>query len=411
MSRKPWVLCVDDEPRVLDAIEQNLAFDYDIRTATSGAEALELLAAEPGCGVVVSDMRMPVMNGAELLARVRELHPRTTRVLLTGQASLDAAIEAINHGGIFRFLIKPCPIEVLSSVIAESLEQHRLVTSEHDLLKNTLRGALQILVDVLGVTAPLAFNRAELIRKALLYAGERLRVPIGWEGELAALLSRLGWISIPSETLERYVAGEAMTEDGVRMFAASKRLASRLIRPVPRLGDVASLIDAIGTIAPGVNPHEMSPQAATALLLSVALELDRRAMRGDSWDVSVRQLSESIGTWVATGFLGFDPYADRHGASSSLEVRAAELTVKMVVEETVRMKNGTKVLPEGTTITPLLLARLKNFAQGAGLVEPIRVRIPGMAPKLAPVLPAVPTYAGKRPSPHALPSDGTGDGR
>ena len=394
---KPWVLCVDDEPRVLEAIEQNLAFDFEIRTATSGAAALELLEQHPGCGVVVSDMRMPAMNGAELLARVREVSPRTTRVLLTGQASLDAAITAVNEGGIYRFLIKPCPIDLLSRAITDSLEHHQLLDTEHELIKGTLRGAIQILIDVLAVTAPLAFNRAEIVRRALVRAGERLKIPISWEGELAALLARLGWISIPSEILAQYVAGNALSEDAVRMLSDSKQLASRLLRPVPRLGPVAATIEAIGTAPHGVDPRNQDPQAATAQLLGVALELDRRGMRGDDWDATVDTLARAIGTWVAIGFHGLDGLADEQ-RGELLEVRASELTVKMVIEHPVVTVTGTKVLPERVTLTPLLLARLQNFAKGVGLVEPIQVRVPGnlqQGPK--PTVPRVPTFVMRRP--------------
>ena len=230
MSSGPWVLCVDDEPRVLEAIEQNLAFDYDIATATSGAEALAMIEARAGCAVVISDMRMPGMSGADLLARLCEVSPRTTRVLLTGQASLDAAIDAVNKGGIFRFLIKPCPIETLSAVIADGMEQHRLHNAERELIKGTLRGAIQMLIDVLGVTSPQAFSRAELVRESLVYAAQKLDIPLACERELAALLARLGWIAVPPEVLELYIAGKPLADDGVRMMSGAKLLAGRIIR-------------------------------------------------------------------------------------------------------------------------------------------------------------------------------------
>ncbi|PKN56435.1 MAG: hypothetical protein CVU56_16215 [Deltaproteobacteria bacterium HGW-Deltaproteobacteria-14] len=396
-ATRPWVLCVDDEPRVLDAIEQNLAFDYEIRTATSGAAALELLEQHPGCGVVVTDMRMPGMSGAELLAHVRERYPRATRVLLTGQTSLDAAIAAVNEGGIFRFLVKPCPIALLSRTITDSLEQHQLLVTEHDLIAGTLRGAIEILIDVLAVTAPQAFNRAEIVRRALVHAGAQLQVPISWAGELAALLARLGWISVPSEVIERYIAGAALTEDDERMMASSKQLASRLLRPVPRLGAVAATIEAIGRAPSGADPRTLDPEAAAAQLLSVALELDRRGLSGQSWDAAIEDLARSRGAWVAVGFRGLDGVADELRGTLRV-VRAGDLAVNMVIEQPVVTMTGTKVLPEGVTLTPLLLARLKNFAKGVGLVEPIKIRVPQVHGRVTPTLPRVPTYVARRPN-------------
>jgi len=394
MEKSPWVLCVDDERRVLEAIEQHFAFDYEVRTATNGVEALALLEEHPGCAVVVTDMRMPGMTGAELLAQIRERSPQTTRVLLTGQASLDAAVEAVNRGGIYRFLIKPCPIDLLGTVIADGLEQYQLRAAEQELIQGTLRGTIQILIDVLGVTSPLAFSRAEVVRAALVYAGERLGLPISWEGELAALLARLGWISVPPDVLEHYIAGQPLSDEGLRMMANAKQLAGRLLRPVPRLGPVAALIDAIGTAPPGSNPLSLPPEAGTALLLSVALELDRRAMRGEQWDKCAAELAPAVGSWVYDAFRGYDVGSP---GGISREVMAKDLVARMVVEHPVRTLSGTMILPEGTQLTPLLLARLKNFARGIGVVEPIKVRVPQRG-VVQPTVPRLPTYVARRPT-------------
>ena len=107
-SMVSWsVLCVDDEPSILSALRRVLrAEGCRILTAGSGAEALALLEAEP-VDVVVSDMRMPVMDGARLLAEVRARWPGTARVLLTGYADMDATILAINEGQIYRYIHKP----------------------------------------------------------------------------------------------------------------------------------------------------------------------------------------------------------------------------------------------------------------------------------------------------------------
>src|SRR4029450_8454251 len=99
-----------------------------------GAEALELLKTEP-IAVVVSDMRMPQMDGATLLSRIRALYPNVVRILLTGQADTQAAIAAVNEGQIYRFLTKPCPPEVLVQELENAVELSRLMTAEKELLR------------------------------------------------------------------------------------------------------------------------------------------------------------------------------------------------------------------------------------------------------------------------------------
>ena len=116
------VLFVDDEEAVTHGIRTSLRkAPFEILTANSGQEGLELLA-QHDVHVVISDERMPGMTGSEFLSRVRELYPDTMRMILSGQADLRAAVTAINDGGIFRFLLKPCEPRDLSEYIAEALE-------------------------------------------------------------------------------------------------------------------------------------------------------------------------------------------------------------------------------------------------------------------------------------------------
>src|SRR4051812_40550267 len=104
----PRILCVDDEPRILEGLALQLRRDYQVYTANSGQAALQTLKEANGMMVVISDMRMPGMDGATLLKQVKQRYPETTRILLTGETGRDAAVMAVNEGQIFRFLTKPC---------------------------------------------------------------------------------------------------------------------------------------------------------------------------------------------------------------------------------------------------------------------------------------------------------------
>ncbi len=122
MTSKHRVLFVDDEVSVTDGIRTNLRkAAFETLTANSGKEALQILAESP-VDVVVSDERMPGMNGSDLLARVREEYPDTARMILSGQADLKAAVRAINDGQIFRFLLKPCGPEDLAESVQDALD-------------------------------------------------------------------------------------------------------------------------------------------------------------------------------------------------------------------------------------------------------------------------------------------------
>ena len=115
-GRKPRVVFVDDEKRVLNAMRALFRRDYELFLTTSGSEAIRM-CVEHDADVIVADQRMPEMEGVEVLGAVREQAPRTMRILLTGYADLDAIEGSINVGEVFRFLSKPCPPDHLRATI------------------------------------------------------------------------------------------------------------------------------------------------------------------------------------------------------------------------------------------------------------------------------------------------------
>ena len=138
-SAEEMVLFVDDEPALLENVTINLRKEpYHIVTCTSGAEALELLAQQP-VDVIISDERMPGMSGSELLAQVRTRYPSMMRIMLTGQASLEATIRAINEGEVYRFLTKPCTPVQLAQTIRDALLIKKLLHASSRLLDATRR--------------------------------------------------------------------------------------------------------------------------------------------------------------------------------------------------------------------------------------------------------------------------------
>lgn len=131
----PSILCVDDEPRVLDGLKLTLRRGFDVSTATSGAEGLALLQRMGGAAVVISDMRMPGMDGAAFLTKVREQWPYSARLLLTGHSGRDAAAAAVSNGQIFRFLTKPCVPHELIAAVEAAVRHHQFVVAETNLLR------------------------------------------------------------------------------------------------------------------------------------------------------------------------------------------------------------------------------------------------------------------------------------
>lgn len=123
----PKVLLVDDEPNVLAGLRRHLTGHFALSCASNGVEALDVLESEGPFAVVVSDMRMPLMDGRALLREIRRRSPATVRMVLSGHADFDAVVAAVNEGGMFQFHLKPVHPETLHASIDRAVLQHQLL--------------------------------------------------------------------------------------------------------------------------------------------------------------------------------------------------------------------------------------------------------------------------------------------
>jgi CheY-like chemotaxis protein len=137
---RPRILIVDDEEAILETMAFTFEDDYDVLTATSARQALQILADRSPIAAVITDQRMPEMTGVEFLALVCESHPNTTRIILTGYADGDAMVRAINEGHVYAYVTKPWEPEELKHLVHRAVELHRLRV-QNDVLVEDLQRA------------------------------------------------------------------------------------------------------------------------------------------------------------------------------------------------------------------------------------------------------------------------------
>lgn len=366
---EPWVLCVDDEERILDALEVTIGFHHDVALAGSGVRGLEILDQRPGCAVVVSDMRMPGMSGAEFLATVHRRHPDATRILLTGYSDLTDAVAAVNQGRIFRFLTKPCRQDELLEVVRDGIAHHRLRVSERELLEGTVNGIVELLVEVLAIAAPAAFERAAVIRQLVAHAACRLGWEPSWELELAAQLVRLGWIAVPGDVIERHLAGQPLSPAQESLLASAPAQASRLLRRIHRLDTVAELVVATAPDYDGERP-------APASLLRAALDVDLAMIRGLNVEGAIRELGGRHEPRLLHAMGG--TRLERRRGVATVDIHA--LRPGMITDEDVMTVDGKVLIRSATELTPMIIHRISNFHLTVGVKEPVRVLTAAGAP-------------------------------
>jgi CheY-like chemotaxis protein len=378
MSKR--VLFVDDEPNVLDGIRRQLRNRLDVETANGAAAGLALIESNGPFAVVVSDMRMPEMNGARFLARVNEIAPDTVRMVLSGQADLDSTVAAVNEGHIFRFLMKPCDTEKLIQSVNCGIEQYNLINAEKHLLENTLNATVKVLVEVLGLINPAAQQRASQIEKYAETAITALKLPGEWKYRLASMLSQLGCITLPAETLAKVYGGQPLSEEENKLYESHPEIAAKLLGQIPRLEDVAGMVS--GQLrAPNKELGNgdlgaMKPQQVGAAILWTAVRFDQLVNQGRSAQAAAQQIRQLIPHLPAaiTDAMMKAPVA-AGGRRESRSVGVNNLSVGMVLEGDVLSAKGIRLVPKGAEITGSLLGRLRTIASGVGVAEPIRVSV------------------------------------
>jgi response regulator RpfG family c-di-GMP phosphodiesterase len=307
------ILFVDDEPAVLDGYRRTLRQEFHPDTANGGQAALDSLQANGPYAVVVSDMRMPGMDGVTLLAKVRDLSPHTVRVILTGHADLQSAMNAVNEGHIFRFLTKPCESEVLKKTLTTCIVQYRLITAEKELLENTLMGAIKVLTDVLSLANPAAFGRAVRIRRYVQHIVAEMHLEAPWKYEVAAMLSQLGCVTLAPEVIEAAYCGKELTREEQTSFDMHPSVARDLLSNIPRLDGIAWII---GQQRPGAAaPDNQVPESLRigAQILRAAITFDDFKIRGleDSETLSRLQHDNQFDSRIARAYRASSPLRRR----------------------------------------------------------------------------------------------------
>jgi len=370
---RPRVLCVDDEPHVLEGLRDSLHRSFDVRTATGAGPALAMLRAQPEAfAVLISDMRMPGKSGDAFLLDARAVAPMTVRMVLTGHADIDAAIRAVNHGQLFRFLTKPCSREELMRACAAALGQHRLMTAERVLLEQTLRGSIDALTQVLALTNPAAFGRGARIRALAGALAEAAELRNRWEVEVAAMLAQLGAVTLPQATVERLYAGDELSEEEQRMVARVPDLTRALLARIPRLEGVLAILDGARVTCAPQDWAALDRVPLGALALRIATDFDQLQSHGVSEAVALATMS-GRGIYDRRLLSLFAGVVGVNGASLTVrEIPLRRLVSGMVLADDVRNRGGSLLVARGQPVTDQLIERLVNLGSDA-VREPITV--------------------------------------
>ena len=377
----PKILFVDDDVNLLASFKRNLRQKFDLETAVGGEEGLARVKAVGPFAVVVSDRQMPGMDGIQFLSTVRQQAPDTVRIMLTGNVDLEHAVRVVNEGNIFRFLIKPCPMDILSHTVNDAVAQYHLVTAEKELLNKTLNGSIKLLTDILSLVDAKSFGRAEKLRTLVAEIIAKIPLADTWEIPVAAMLSSIGAVTLPPETLVKARTGQSLSEPEQRLVNALPETAARLLSNIPRLEGVAKIaryqqkhFDGDGFPAGSVRGEDIPFGARLLKILNDLLELQAR---GKSQTQALDELSMRPGLYdpellnsvrAALGVSSEKP--EDHTVSISVN----DLAAGMVLHTDILTKDGMLILSRGHHLNEMVLEKIHNFKSIYGIQEPIYVK-------------------------------------
>lgn len=374
------ILFVDDDEFVLETYRRTFRKGYAVETAQGGEAGLAALANGGPFAVVVSDLRMPGMDGTQFLARAKERYPDTVRILLTGDADLWNAIEAVNSGNLFRFLTKPCPPAKLVAAVDAAVAQHRLITAERDLLDRTLRGAVRVLGEVLALVNTTAFGRADRTRRLIHDLAAVLPEAGRWEVDVAATLSQLGCVVVPENVLAAAERGDELSPAERKMIASHPTVARDLLAAIPRMETVSTIVWFQDQQYDGQNPE--APQGVEdqipfgARVLKVVTDFDDLLVRQRTKPEAILEMKARPGFYDPAVLSALDELVQKEFPPERKDLAVHGLIAGMITAEDLYSDSGSLLLRRGSTLTPALILRLQNTAAQGGLSHMVPVLIP-----------------------------------
>lgn len=379
------ILFVDDDPNLLASCERNLRRKFHLETAESGEAALKKITELGPYAVVVADMQMPHMNGIQLLSAIKERAPETVRIMLTGNADLDVAIKVVNEGNIFRFLTKPCPLDVLSKAVEDAQMQYRLVIAEKELLNKTLSGSIKLLTDILSMMEPQSFGRAQTMRDIITSVTKKFNLDNDWEIHLAAMLAPIGYVTIPPETLVRARTGGGLSKVEEQMVTQVPETAARLLANIPRLEGVARVVryQHKNYSGAGFPPDSIKGEAIPlgARLLKILNDLAQIQAGGLIRSKALDEMQRRQGCYdpslldAVRDYYGIIATTENTG-HATISVALLDLAPGMMLRSNIETRDGILILAAGHQLSEMTLEKIHNFERLSGIKEPIFVETP-----------------------------------
>ncbi len=374
------ILIVDDDRKLRQSLRLHLKRKYEVILAENGQDGLEKLKENTDTAVIISDLKMPVMDGIRFLNAAKNTNSDASRILLTGYADIDSAIKAVNSGQIFRFLTKPSTPSQVGIAVMAGVKQYNLIQSEKILLEKTLRKTVEMLVDIMAVVKPSVYIKVQHIRRYMQFLLDHLDLENSWEFEIAAMLSHLGVITVSDDIIEKIQHNISITDAERNQYMEHPEVACKMISEIPRLESVGQMIQAsmnsqLDTETQNLNLLDRIELGAH--LIHICVEFEKLHQTGMAPHDIISRFQKSNSVFhpkVVEALYGIDELSEEEEIKL---VTMASVIPGMITMEKIYSKKDFLLINENQLITGIVFERLQAFSKRDGIQEPFRVRVKG----------------------------------
>jgi hypothetical protein len=252
----------------------------------------------------------------------------------------------------------------LKAAIDDGVIQHRLLNAERQILQETVIGCIKALTDVLALASPVAFGRATGIKRIVTEFAARLEYGEFWQLEAAAMLSQIGYLSLPAELAEKLYYGENLTPAEQEAANDVPKVAIRLLEHIPRLEPVLQVLTSMNWTDEQIARLGDGTIGLATRMLAMTLHYDSLVSRGLSVDIAVQTLRTRASRYGAELIEQFAQHVGASVAEREMrELPLRSLRAGMTLTQDLRTHNGILLVPRGFEVTLTFLERIRNYGE------------------------------------------------
>ena len=381
MGNNKTILVVDDMPENITVLREILKSEYSVVAATNGSKAIRISQSQNPPDLILLDIIMPDMDGYEVCTRLKS-DKRTLGIpviFVTAKSEIMDEYRGFEVGAV-DYITKPVSPPVVKARIKTHLSLSVAQRALRDLLSKTLMGSIRIMTDILSFATPETFDQATRLKRYARRIAEFLELPETWRFEMAAALSHIGCVALPSRIRDKIHSPEKMSKEDRKIFETHPSIGKDLLEKIPRLENIARMIEGqlkpVGQKKLLGEPKQWDEVLLGSQILKVITDFDRTVLEGQPPLKALDRMRQKTGEYIPQLLTAMLSVVEMDGAITERTLHLQDLRPGMVLLEDIVSQSGVKLIKRGSELSDNLINLLLRHVERTGITLPVRVLDP-----------------------------------